>query len=98
MKKQQLWLTCLTVHTTGRSRSAESELCRAEPLVWAGAAGRGAAAVAPADGVTGALAERRAQVAPARQERAEVVERNFFLWTPKNNLIWRNHLHCIRSD
>ena len=66
-------LTCLTVKTTGGCCGAESELSGTEPLVGTGAAGGGAGAVASADGVAGALAERGAEVAAARQQRSEVV-------------------------
>ncbi len=68
-----LKLTSLAVETAGGGGGTKGELGWAEPLVGAGAAGGSAGPVASADGVAGALAEREAEVAPARQERPEVV-------------------------
>ena len=72
-------LTSLAVKPASGGRGAEGELSGAEPGVGASAIVAAADAVATSDGVAGALAEGHAEVAPARKQGLEAVQRDLLL-------------------
>ena len=77
----------------GGASGAEGKLGRTQPLIGAGAAGGRAVAITTADCMTSALAERNTEVAPARQQRAEVVQRDLLLCAPVGYFMVTQLLH-----